>query len=398
MGAQPLLHRVRRPHGWVILLVVGLVAATAIGVVVDRTVRSQPTPAARPELQRILDGLVTGPDRIAPGVTAYVAGPGGTWLGSAGVANVQTGEPMRPEARLRLDSNSKFWAMTVILQLAQDGKLELGDTVERWLPGLLPYGNRITIRQLLTDTSGLIDDNDLNNPAVLSRALARVKDAKLLAQLEAIGARVRANPASEVSPRWLIRLVAWQPLLFTPGSRYHHSNTGWDIIGLIAARAGGKPLPVLYRERILEPLGLEHTAYDPQGPIEGPHAHGYAIAGDGTLTDTTTWALFKGADGAIVSNAEDTAAFFTALMGAKLFDRQQLAAMNREQFVNFGGADSGCAGLVHSGSGAGNAYKSNILVDDNGRRVAVLLLNGRTVSSNGDPTAAAAAFGLYCAA
>jgi hypothetical protein len=98
MGAQPLLHRVRRPHGWVILLVVGLVAATAIGVVVDRTVRSQPTPAARPELQRILDGLVTGPDRIAPGMTAYVAGPGGTWLGSAGVANVQTGEPMRPEA------------------------------------------------------------------------------------------------------------------------------------------------------------------------------------------------------------------------------------------------------------------------------------------------------------
>jgi hypothetical protein len=58
MGAQPLLHR--RPHGWVVLLVVGLVATAAIGVVVDRTVRSQPTPAAaRPELQRILDGLVT---------------------------------------------------------------------------------------------------------------------------------------------------------------------------------------------------------------------------------------------------------------------------------------------------------------------------------------------------
>jgi CubicO group peptidase (beta-lactamase class C family) len=214
----------------------------------------------------------------------------------------------------------------------------------------------------------------------------------------ALVARVRANPAVEVSPRWLIRLVAWQPLRFTPGSRQHHSNTGWDIIGLIAARAGGKPLPVLYQERIVEPLGLDRTAYDPQGPINGPHAHGYAIAGDGTLTDTTTWAPFKGADGAIVANAQETARFFIALMGAKLFDRHQLVAMNREQFVGFGGADSGCAGLVHSGSGGGNAYKSNVLVNDNGSRVAVLLLNGRTVKSNGDPTAAAATLRLYCAA
>jgi D-alanyl-D-alanine carboxypeptidase len=137
---------------------------------------------------------------------------------------------MGPDAGMRLDSNSKFWAMTVILQLAQEDKLQLGDTVERWLPGLLPYGNRITIRQLLTDTSGLIDDNDLNNPAALSRALAHVKDPRLRAQLVALVARVRANPASEVSPRWLIWLVAWQPLRFTPSSRYHHSNTGWEII------------------------------------------------------------------------------------------------------------------------------------------------------------------------
>src|SRR5512132_1037930 len=158
-GAQPLLHRVRRPHGWAVLLLVGLVVAAAIGVVVDRRVVSQAPSAGRSELQRILDGLVTGPDRTAPGVAAYVAGPGGTWLGSAGVANVQTGEPMRPDARTRLDSVSKWWATAVVLQLAQEGKLRLSDTVDRWLPGLLPYGNLITIEQLMTDSSGLIDDN-----------------------------------------------------------------------------------------------------------------------------------------------------------------------------------------------------------------------------------------------
>jgi CubicO group peptidase (beta-lactamase class C family) len=197
-GAQPVLHRVRRPHGWVVWLIAGLVAASAIGVVVGRTVRSPPAAVARADLQRILDGLVTGPDRVAPGVTVYVAGPHGTWLGSAGVANVQTGEPMRPDARMRLDSVSKWWATAVVLQLAQEGKLRLGDSVERWLPGLLPYGDRITIGQLMTDSSGLIDDNDVfQSPDAY---LARVKDARLRAQLTEVAVRLRANPAAEASP------------------------------------------------------------------------------------------------------------------------------------------------------------------------------------------------------
>jgi D-alanyl-D-alanine carboxypeptidase len=388
--AQPLPHRARRPHGWVVLLVAGLVAAAAIGVVVDRTVRSRATPAARPELQRILDGLVTGPHRIAPGVTAYVSGPHGTWLGSAGVANVQTGEPMRPDARTRLDSVSKWWAMAVILQLAQEGKLTLDDTVERWLPGLLPYGNRITIGELMTDTSGLIDDNDVMRSP--NSYLARVNDAELRSQLAAVAAGLRADPAIEASPLWLIRLAAWHPLLFTPGSRYHHSNIGWNIVGLIAARAGGEPLPVLYRERIFQPLGLHHSAYDPQGPIAGPHAQGYRITPDGTLANTTAEAAFKGADGAIVSNAADTAVFLGGLMGGRLVDRWRIVALWG------GGTESGCARGAYVGSGAGSAYMTNVLVNDDGSRVAVLLLNGRHTDSSGDPIAATAALDLYCAA
>jgi D-alanyl-D-alanine carboxypeptidase len=371
-------------------LVLGLVAAAAVGVVVDRTAGSKETPATRAGPQRILDGLVTGPDRIAPGVTAYVVGPHGVWLGSAGVANPQTGEPMRPDARMRLDSVSKWWATAVVLQLAQEGRLRLGDTVQRWLPGLLPYGNRITIGQLLTDSSGLIDDNDIFRSP--SAYLGRVKDAKLRAQLAALGARLRADPAIEASPLWLIRLAAWQPLLFAPGSRYHHSNIGWNIVGLVAARVAGKPLPLLYRERIFQPLGLEHSAYDPQGPIAGPHAQGYRIAADGILTDTTAQAPFKGADGAIVSNAADTATFLTGLLGGRLVDRQRLVALWGS------GAESGCARGAYDGSGAGDAYKTNVLVNGDGSRVAVLLLNGRTANGSGDETAAAAALGLYCAA
>ena len=390
-GTQPVLRRVRRLHGWVTLLVAGLVAVAAVGVVVDRAVRSQPTPVARADPQRILDGLVTGPDRIAPGVTAYVAGPSGTWLGAAGLANAQTEEPMRPDARTRLDSVSKWWATAVVLQLAQEGKLRLGDSVERWLPGLLPDGDRITIGRLMTDSSGLIDDNDVfQSPDAY---LARVKDARLRAQLTAVAARLRANPATEASPLWMIRLAAWQPLLFAPGSRYHHSNIGWNIVGLIAAQVGGKPLPTLYRERIFQPLGLRHSAYDPQGPIAGPHAQGYDIAADGTLSDTTARAPFKGADGAVVSNAADTATFLTGLLGGRLVDRSRLQAL-----WGGGAEEGGCARGAYVGSGAGDAYKTNVLVSGDGSRVAVLLLNGRPDDGSGDETAAAAALRLYCAA
>ena len=102
----------------------------------------------------MLDALVTGPQRIAPGVTAYVSGPRGTWMGAAGVANVKTGEPMRPNTRLRLASVSKTWTATLILRLAQEHKLSLEDTVERWLPRLLSYGQRITIRSCSITQAG----------------------------------------------------------------------------------------------------------------------------------------------------------------------------------------------------------------------------------------------------
>src|SRR5438874_9659486 len=92
-SAQPLPHRVRWPRRLLVWLVVGLVAAAGIAVIVDRAfLAGQET---RPEfMQRVLDGMVTGPNRLAPGVTAYVSGPHGTWAGSAGVADVKTGEPM----------------------------------------------------------------------------------------------------------------------------------------------------------------------------------------------------------------------------------------------------------------------------------------------------------------
>jgi len=344
-------------------------------------------------MQGILDGVVTGPNRLAPGATAYVSGPHGTWVGSAGVAEVKTAEPMPLDARMRIESNSKTWLVAAVLQLVQEGKLSLDDTVDQWLPGLLrAHGSEITIRELMSDSSGLIDDNDVfASPSAARAYLARVGDPRLRAQLLAIAARIRANPAVEVSPLWFIRLAAWQPLVAPPGTTYHHSNIGWNIAGLIAAKASGKPLPLLYRERIFQPLRLRQTADDPQGPIAGAHAKGYALAAKGTLTDTTAWHLGKGADGAIVTDAKDEARFLTAFTNGTLLDPNILGELGT-------GDPSGCSGpLVHIGSGAGDGFKSDVVYAVDGSRVAVLLLNGVRPGETRFARSAAAAGSLYCA-
>ena len=104
---------------------------------------------------------------------------------------------------MRLESVSKIYTAALVLLLAQDGRLRVDDTVERWLPGMLPYGSRITIRQLLTMRSGLIDNNDFaTDPAAY---LADVRDPRLRSRLTRLARRAEAHPAMEISPIWWIR-------------------------------------------------------------------------------------------------------------------------------------------------------------------------------------------------
>ena len=300
--------------------------------------------ASRPDLQAVLDELVTGPHRIAPGATAYVSGPRGTWLGSAGVADLRTDDPMPTDGRMRLESVSKIYTATLILLLAQDGRLGVDDTVEQWLPSMLPYGTRITIRQLLTMRSGLIDTNDFSNH--LAFYLADVRDARLRSQLNALARRIAAHPAT-----------------------------------------------------IVAPLGFERTAYDPQGPIAGPHVQGYMLTVGKAPLETTDRHVAIGAGGGIVSDARETAEFLQALMQARLLKPQNVAAM-RGANLWLGGEQTGCAGAAYGWSGAASGFKTNVWVDRTGTRVAVLLLNARVGGSGGpagDRAASDALARLYCA-
>jgi D-alanyl-D-alanine carboxypeptidase len=191
----------------------------------------------RAGLQRTLHAVVTGLDRAAPGAVAYVSGPEGTWTGSAGYANLATKARMSANARMRLGSVSKLWTATVVVELATEHELALDDTVERWLPGLFPDGARMTIRQLLNHTSGLIDNNDLM--ASPQRWLERIADPALHDEWERALASLKRDPAAEVPDLLQVRVAAALPLLTTPGTNYHYSNIGYKVAGMIAEEASG---------------------------------------------------------------------------------------------------------------------------------------------------------------
>jgi D-alanyl-D-alanine carboxypeptidase len=193
----------------------------------------------------------------------------------------------------------------------------------------------------------------------------------------------------------LIELAGWQPLLFAPGTRYHHGNIGWNLAGLIVAKAAGKPLPEVYRERIFEPLGLKDTAYDPQGPIRGSHARGYALYASGRTVDRTTDHAFTGADGAIVTSAHDEAMFARALWSGKLVDRRDLLAF----YGLKPGGSTGCPGNAGETAGTSGGFRSFVWADRRGKQIAVLLVNGnRLDAADLDPVVEAASRQLYCAA
>jgi D-alanyl-D-alanine carboxypeptidase len=395
-GGHPAPPRTRRRGAWILAIVAVVVAAVAIPATVISGRADRSPVLARPELQRVLDELTSGSGRIAPGATAYVAGPRGTWSGAAGVADVATGQPMPADARMRLESVSKIWTAVLVLQLAEHGRLGLDDRVERWLPGLLPFGDRITLGQLLTHTSGIFDNNDaVNHPA---RTLARVKDPVFHAELVRLARRLQADPTIQFPPTVWIRLAATQPLYFPPGTGYHYSNIGFEVLGLVLEQATGQPLEQVYRERIIAPLGLTHSAYDPQGEITGPHARGYLVNPDGSLVDQTAVHWGIGAEGGIVSDAADTARFLVALMQDRLLGPVAAAGMRTGDFWSTPDMPS-CGGSAYGHSGAGEGYKTNVWVSSDGSRVAVLLLNGRMADpATSDQRAAQALDRLYCSA
>ena len=267
----------------------------------------------------------------------------GVWTGASGVADLRTARPMRPSDRFR--ALTKPFVATVVLQLVEEGRLSLSDTVERWLPGILPYGDQITVRQLLNHTSG-------------------VPDYFFEPFLELYG----GNRFRSWRPRELVALIADRPPDFPAGTAWSYSNTGYVLAGLIVERVTGHRLGRELKRRIFRPLRLRDTSFPTDFPfLLGRHARGYSLELDveqgfieGPLFDITVYnPSFAWGAGNIVSDVEDLARFFRALLGGRLLPPALLAEMKTPVEIEPGFgyglgldvSDSPCGPLFgHSGS------------------------------------------------
>ncbi|WP_100362965.1 serine hydrolase domain-containing protein [Diaminobutyricimonas aerilata] len=290
------------------------VGASAIAIGLTATLAGafgafgSPPPASSTAVQRSLEGLV---DDGFPGALATVTdGRGDTTEYVAGASERGTDEPVPADGYVRMGSNTKTYVAVVVLQLVEEGLVDLDESIETYLPGLLVGdgidASRITVRNLLQHTSGLP-----SYTTALATDLLAIRDRYL-------------------SARDLIDLALTMPADFAPGERWSYSNTNYTVAGLLIEKLTGRPLREQIADRILEPLDLEHTVYPAEGErtLPEPHPRGYHRDADGELVDITeTDPGWAGAAGAIVATPSDLNTFTRALLDGELLDAAMLDEM-----------------------------------------------------------------------
>jgi D-alanyl-D-alanine carboxypeptidase len=345
-----------------IALCLTLAVLVAAATVVQASAAPDRGAAREAKLQLVLDQLVAAG---APGVIALVRDGDRTIRLTSGYADLKTKRPMRADDRFRVGSATKAFVATVVLQLVGERKLTLGDTVERWLPGVVPNGAQISIRQLLNHTSGLFDYAE--DERVLGPKLSRI-------------------PTRVWTPRELVAIATSHPPLFAPGARWAYSNTNYFLLGLIVERVTREPLAIELRRRIFAPLHLRRTSFDTKPRIAGRYAHGYeSVAGSGlrdigSISPSIYWAA-----GAVVSTADDLARFFRELLRGRLLRPELLRAMrttvavtpDQQYGLGLYRTRAPCGGgspfWGHGGGAPG--YATEALMRQDGRREFVLLVN-----------------------
>lgn len=282
------------------MLVLGLAAATAT--------------ASPGKLQQALDRAVAAG---VPGAIVLVRDGDRTTRVTSGYGNVATKTPIRATDRFRVGSLTKTFVSTVVLQLVGEGKLSLDDSIEHWLPGLVPNGRNISVRRLLNMTSGLYEYSD-------------DRDGTLLRRFQA------GNVTYRYTPRELVGIATAHKPYFAPGKGWKYCNTCYILVGLVVEKASGHSIASEIRSRILAPLRLRSTSFDTEPQIAGRHSHGYLRAG-GKLTDVSflspSWAW---AAGAMVSTVDDIQRFYSALNGGRLLRPDLLQAMRTTATSGYG--------------------------------------------------------------
>jgi len=254
-------------------------------------------------------------------VLARVDGPNGAPLmARIGTRTADSKAPIPWNAHFRVASTTKTFVATVVLQLVAEKRLSLDDTVEHWLPGVVMGngndGTRITVRDLLRQTSGLYDYID--DPEIQDRLFNHFDEV-----------RYDTTPAAD-----MVAVAMKHHPLFVPqpggATRWAYSNTNYLLAGMIAEKAGGASWQDLVAHRIIAKLGLRNTSIPGLDPfLPDPHVNAYLTTADGKRLDVTDHSLQHTADSGVVSTTADLNTFFRALADGRLLPAAQWREMRQ---------------------------------------------------------------------
>jgi CubicO group peptidase (beta-lactamase class C family) len=312
--------------------------------------RAAPDPSAQ------IDALMRSYQGAVPGASVLVVRDGlPVFRRAYGLANLEVRIPAVPATNYRLASMTKQFTAASILLLAEDGRLTLSDPVRKWLPSLPAAANDITLRHLLTHTSGLIDYEDLMSEGTTQQ----LHDSDVLHLLE---------PENRT--------------YFAPGTQYRYSNSGYSLLALVVGRCSGKDFATFLRERIFRPLGMQNTvAFEDGVSTVANRAYGYSLVNDSwKRTDQSLTSAVLG-DGGIYSSIDDLAKWDAALYDNRLLRQDSLrsafapATKTDDPAVQYGyGWRITGESLWHSGETMGFR---NVIVRYPKHRLTVVVLTNR---------------------
>ncbi|SDL31133.1 CubicO group peptidase, beta-lactamase class C family [Salinimicrobium catena] len=198
-----------------------------------------------------------------------------------GMANMEYDIPNTPETKHRLGSITKQFTAALVLQLVEEGKLELDHPISTYLPNYEgPAADVVTIHHLLTHSSGIPSYTSFPN-------------------------FFQDHSRDPSSPKEFVKTFSDSTLQFTPGEKFAYNNSGYFLLGHILEEVTGKSYEQALKERIFDPLNMNNTGYDRHETILKNRASGYARTGDGYKNAAYLDMSLPYAAGSLYSTVED---------------------------------------------------------------------------------------------
>ena len=230
-----------------------------------------------------------------------------------GVANREWNMAMTPDTVFRIGSTTKTFTAAAILRLVEEGKLGLDDPIAKYYPAAPKAWAGITLRNLLTHTSGIANYIEING---IIRGAVRLQE----------------------TPDDLVALVRDRPLDFPPGSKFKYSNTGYVLLGMVIAKVSGQTYAHYLDNAFFKPLGLAHTAYDDLADVVAKRASGYWRPGPAGAWENARLMTPEALDaaGALRSNADDLLKWDQALHRGNILSPASRRAMFTDEGHGYG--------------------------------------------------------------